>query len=228
MRLASSIVIILSCLYIPGCDFSEDLLQNGAVTLVFADSDKAEESIQKSAINLERLQVLLYKDSLLIENNMYYVQNGEFKVTITDLMPGDDYSILVKAGISSTAPRVRSNKISFSIEARKFTYIDITWNPFYPQLLGPEGDWYLTDGNPVFRWTEVLDTEQYIIKISKNSDFSDTVFQKYDIDTTFYELSTLETGYVYYWKVACQDAETLIGPWSKGVGFRFQEGRSGE
>lgn len=83
-----------------------------------------------------------------------------------------------------------------------------------PSLLSPGA--FVNTGCPTFKWSSVLDSDNYLLQIATDPAFDSVVRSLFDIRANEYSLSQqeeLEDG-TYYWRVAAGDNAGNLGPWS--------------
>ena len=92
-----------------------------------------------------------------------------------------------------------------------------------PTLALPSWDTNFTSRTPEFSWEASDKAYVYRLQIDNDILFNSTEFDKADIGTNSYKITTaLQGGYDYYWRIQFIDANGIAGPWSEKRKFYVQ------
>jgi hypothetical protein len=92
------------------------------------------------------------------------------------------------------------------------------------ELIYPENTQTGLDQEIIFKWSDVIGAEYYLLQISKNDQFTDLVYSKDSITPTEKLVPALEPEVKYFWRVRVWNAETIgTAYWSEVWTFRTGE-----
>ncbi len=89
-----------------------------------------------------------------------------------------------------------------------------------PEVISPLSQAVLAAGDQVtFSWKPVADAVQYLIELSWESDFAESLVENVNADAFTYVFTALppgKTSGTLYWRIAALDSQTFSGPFAKG------------
>jgi len=102
------------------------------------------------------------------------------------------------------------------------SFIIDTTPPNIPLLILPHNDAFVNNNTPTFTWSNVPDTDFYLLELDTSISFSSPEYIVFtDISSTIYTLPSPLSNKTWYWRVRAYDAAENYGPYSDSKIFNI-------
>jgi len=195
--------IVLSCYFIllEGCGIYEPA--TGSLVLVF-EQEEPGQNLAKPTGSLLWAQYRLKRGNELVCWEHLQKTGDVFHTLIADLVPGDDYSIVLYGRMREFDIAASASQSGIEIKKGEETRVQLSWSPFTPVQIIPVEEDTITTETLTFQWGPVAESDLYQLDVAE-----DTLFTTLSISRPLHEQSctvfkALFKGNVYYWRVRCR------------------------
>ena len=146
-------------------------------------------------------------------------EEGKFSISVDDLEPADNYSVLLYGKNSQQDIIGRAYQEDIRIIARVESQISMTWTGMQPVLLTPADSSFLSNDTPSFTWSGVSSAACYELQVGLSSNFTAPVIDQSSLTSTDYTPPLTLSPTTYFWRVRCRDNQANWGEWSDTWSF---------
>ena len=174
---------------------------------------------QTDSDRLAQVRCIVQKGTnTVFDDTLQKIASG-FERTITDLIPGEDYAVLVYGKNSDSDIIARSYETDIAVQAGEITTATISWDSFTPLLEVPVNGSSMKDGTPIFIWDDVISASAYALEVDDSDRFDTPVINQIGLSIPSYTTPESLPDGVYFWHVRVRDAQGYWGGWS--TSWRF-------
>ncbi len=209
-----NIVIILTI----RCGIIEPERTTGSLSIKVIKQDKIDKLSKPTEI-LNSVKCIINKGSKEKYNDYLTDTGSSFYGQITDLSPGNDYSVLLYGKNASNDIVARGYKSEVKVISNEITEVTITWNHYTTTLISPPYGSITICNKPNFDWYDVNGAIFYELIVAQDTLFSNPVINIADLSGSSYLDTLTLSNSTYYWKIRCQDSQGNWGSWSNIFNF---------
>jgi len=207
------ILAILIIFLLISCHIFEPDDENGSLLIEIASETTS--SLSESLETISSVRCLVSKGSReRYDQEHTKTEGGKFSITIDDLKPADNYSVLLYGKNSQEDIIGRAYQENIRIIARIESQISMTWTGMQVVLQTPADSSTISDDTPSFTWSAVSSASFYALQVDSSNNFSSPVIDHSSLTSTGYTSPEALADNTYYWRVRCQDSEENWGGWS--------------
>ena len=175
--------------------------------------------LAKAQTSLSTVQCILKKGSSTVHDQTYSKSGSSFSITIDELEPASDYSLLIYGMDSSGDILGRASQSNISVSAGNTANVSIIWVKFQPLLSSPSNGSTITDNTPYFDWSDVNDASVYELEVDNSSSFSNPEIDQSNLTSSDYTATSALSDDTYYWRLRVKDSQGNWGGWSSTWSF---------
>jgi len=220
-RFLSVLILIFVTSLIYTCGIIEPESKNGSLIIVLNQPDP--NPLSKSLGELDAVQCIVKKGATTKYDQNLTKNGGYFEGDITELDPGNDYSVLLYGKNISNDIIRRGYQDQITVNAGKATTVNINWDEFTVTLVAPVDGSTSKDQTPAFDWNDVPGAALYELLVDNSSDFDSPVIGQNSLTSSNYLAPNPLADGSYYWKVRAKDSQGNWSGWSDTWSFSINQ-----
>ena len=214
-------LLVIMVIIVIRCGLFEPEEQKGSICIRLVTKTNPT-TLAKTQESLSTVRCIVKKGSSTIHDQNHSKSGGSFKIDITELDPGDNYSVLLYGKNSSGDIIGRGYKSGISVKAGEVTNVSMYWNKFKPVLNTPGNGTTINDNTPTFDWTSVSVAVSYELVVDNSSSFGSPEIHQTNLGNSTYTASSSLSENTYYWRVRAKDSQGNWGGWSDVWNFKIE------
>lgn len=202
---------------IPGCSLFEQDTSPGTLQITISHQADSSAAAKPQTV-LHHLQCILKRGHATVHNKTYYSEGGYFQIIINDLVPSEDYSILLWGYNDSDELLGQGISENISVQADEITTVLLSWHSFTLSQLQPEDGDIFNDETPGFTWNSSGAASIFELEIDTVITYGSGAKQLIHVEETSYQAEQMPDGR-YYWRLRCRDIYDNWTEWTKSFTF---------
>ncbi len=230
MRVFLTISFLILPLIITNCNMMEPVHAPGNLQIqLIPQNQQSMTQMAKTGDLLSDVYCVVKNGSDIVFNDDLSYQGGKFKGNISNLAPGDDYSVVLYGVNGQDEVIGYGSEYGLSIEAGETKVVSLYWGDFRPVLVSPTDGKNISTFTPAFSWQAVNGALKYDISVYHENNtrvtnvLRDSTLTRIEYTGTLTytaDVSTVTSSSIKYgWRVRCQDREGVWGAWSEQGAF---------
>ena len=217
MDIRNGVLVLLIILSLH-CNMFEPENKYGSMNIQLKTENETPK-LAKAQTSLSTVQCILKKGSSTVHDQTYSKSGSSFSITIDELEPASDYSLLIYGMDSSGDILGRASQSNISVSAGNTANVSIIWVKFQPLLSSPSNGSTITDNTPYFDWSDVNDASVYELEVDNSSSFSNPEIDQSSLTSSDYTATSALSDDTYYWRLRVKDSQGNWGGWSETGSF---------
>jgi len=198
----NAIVLCLISILIQGCGIFDTEPSTGLLRIVM-DKEESGGTLAKGGY-LTSAQYILKKGYVVQSWEHIPRVNSHFNIEISDLEPGDDYSVTLYGRQREFFIAASASQSGIKVRQGKETSVRLTWSAFIPDMITPaEGD-IINGESVVFRWNPVPEAELYHLMVDDDIAFETPEISRFWAPQSYECWQSFFESNVNYWRVRCR------------------------